>query len=133
MMGWLIIWTSQVLGKFKVHPNGRTSYEMCTGHRTKHEVDGFGEKLHFNFTTDKANNQKSVSDWSVGYFLGIVDETTAYIVGNDTGIYKVTTIRRMVENEDYDKQCLKDMMETVHDYYRHGARSKHPGDLCREE
>ena len=35
IMSWLINFTSDVLNRYKVHPNGRTNYEMTTGHRFK--------------------------------------------------------------------------------------------------
>ena len=47
---WLISWASEVLNRFKVHSNGRTSFEMTSGHRCKHKVVAFGEKVHFQHT-----------------------------------------------------------------------------------
>ena len=124
MMGWLVIWTSDVLGKWKVHKNGRTSYEMCTQHRCRHQVYGFGEKVHFKMTTDKAHHQKSVSEWQTGYFLGIVEASTAYIVCNATGAYACTTIKRLPDDESYDKACLDEVKVTVFEYFEHGIKTR---------
>ena len=38
---WLANWAGEAIIKFKVHQNGRTSYEMMTTHRCKHFVVGF--------------------------------------------------------------------------------------------
>ena len=43
LMSWLINFASDVLCRYKVHGNGRTNYEMVTGHRFKQAVCGFGE------------------------------------------------------------------------------------------
>ena len=32
MMSWLINFTSDVLNRYKIHPNGRTNFEMTTEH-----------------------------------------------------------------------------------------------------
>ena len=44
---WLTSWAAEVLNRFKVQANGRTSYEMMTQHRCRHKVAAFGEKVHF--------------------------------------------------------------------------------------
>ena len=62
-------------------------------------VAGFGEKVHFKITTDKAHHQKSISEGQTGYFLGNVEESSASIVANDTGAYAVTTIKRLPDIE----------------------------------
>ena len=69
MMRWLVGFTSEVLSKYKVHPNGRTSYEMTTGHRCKQMVCGFGERVHFKTTSDKNRKNKMDTEWDVGYFV----------------------------------------------------------------
>ena len=53
MMSWLMNFTSDVLNRYKIHPNGRTSSELTTGHRLKQATCGFAEKVHYKFTTDK--------------------------------------------------------------------------------
>ena len=58
MMSWLISFTSDVLCRYKVHENGRTNYEMVTGHRFKQPTCGFGEKVHFKINTDKNDRSK---------------------------------------------------------------------------
>ena len=36
MFTWLVVWTSEMLNKFKVKSNGRTVYESLTNHKCKH-------------------------------------------------------------------------------------------------
>ena len=78
-------------------------------------------------TTDKAHHQKSVSEWQTGYFLGIVEASTAYIVCNATGAYACTTIKRLPDDESYDKACLDEVKVTVFEYFEHGIKTKATG------
>ena len=68
-MSWLINFTGDVLCRYKVHGNGRTNYEMVTGHRFKQQVCGFAEKVHFKITVDKSQRSKMETDWGIGYYL----------------------------------------------------------------
>ena len=52
MMSWLVSFTSDVICRCKVHPNGRTNFEMVTRHRYKQMTCGFGGKVHFKINTD---------------------------------------------------------------------------------
>ena len=82
MMSWLVSFTSDVICRCKVHPNGRTNFEMVTGHRYKQISCGFGEKVHFKINTDKNQRQRSESEWSIGYYLGSNGRTTEHIIGS---------------------------------------------------
>ena len=49
LVDWLIARTADIVSKYTVYENGRTSYEMATQHVVKHKVIGFVEKVHFQF------------------------------------------------------------------------------------
>ena len=70
MMSWSVAFTSEVLGKYKVHADGRTTYEMTTGHRCGLPACGLGEKVGFSTTTYKTRKNKMDTEWDVGYVLG---------------------------------------------------------------
>ena len=40
---WLIVGVADLLSKYKVHENGRTTYKISTQHIWKGQVIGFGE------------------------------------------------------------------------------------------
>ena len=90
---WLTTWASGVINKFHVHADGRTSYELMTGHRCNHLIIGFGEKIWFKLA--KGDKHDYDTDWDEGYFLGVVTHTTKMQVGNAEGIYQCTTVRRL--------------------------------------
>ena len=49
LVEWFIVWTADILSKYTVHENGRTSYELATQPVVKHKSIGFAEKVHFQF------------------------------------------------------------------------------------
>ena len=65
MMSWLINSTSDVLSRYKIHPNGRTIIEMSTGHRLTQATRGFAEKVHYKFSTGKNRRNKMQTDWGI--------------------------------------------------------------------
>ena len=101
MMSWLVNFTGEVLSKYKVHANGRTSYEMTTGHRWQTTACGFGERVHFKTTTEKTRKNKMDTEWDVGFYLGSNPRTTEYLVANEAGVISCTTIRRMPDENAY--------------------------------
>ena len=106
MMSWLVSFTSDVICRSEVHPNGRTNFEMVTGHRYKQMTCGFGEKVHFKINTDKNHRQKSESAWNIGYYVGSNGRTTEHIIGSEHGIIECDTFKRMQDDLAYDKACL---------------------------
>ena len=107
LMTWLVSWAADVIFRSKIQSNGKTSYESITGHRCGQEVAGFAEKVHFKFTTDKNNRQKMNTEWSTGYFVGVNGKTTEYLIATEEGIFSCATIRRLPDDEAYDKECLQ--------------------------
>ena len=124
MMSWLISFTSDVLCRYKVHENGRTNYEMVTGHRFKQPTCGFGEKVHFKINTDKNDRSKMETDWSIGYYLGSNGRTLEHLIGSDQGIIKCDTFKRMEDDLAYDKACLETVKVGYREFVLKGASSK---------
>ena len=66
---WLIALASEILNRFKVQANGRTSYEMMTQHRCRHKVVAFAEKVHFQHT------KNSKGEYCASYVAITMDST----------------------------------------------------------
>ena len=74
----MIVWVEDMLSKYRVHEHGRTTYDMNTQHRCKHNIVGFGEKVHFQFKMPATErNACSNEKGGVGYFVGVVNRDTA--------------------------------------------------------
>ena len=79
MIQFMVSWAADVIRKYKVRSNGRTSYEEMTGHRVKHIIAGFGE--HLQFMTAKGNIQnKFEGEWSDRNVMGVVSRSLEYLV-----------------------------------------------------
>ena len=124
LMSWMINFAGDVLCRYKVHSNGRTNYEMVTGHRFKQPVCGFAEKIHFKVTADKSHRSKMETDWGIGYYLGTNGRTLEYLVGTEQGIIKCDTIKRMPDDVAYDKECLEIVKTGYREFVLKGASSK---------
>ena len=58
LFGWLVVWTAEILLKYRIRKDGRTSYEAMTKHRCTHQAVAFGERVQFKLATDKNNRHK---------------------------------------------------------------------------
>ena len=120
---WLASWASETIIKYKIQPNGRTSYEMMTGHKCKHFVVGFAEKVAFKISGLKTGQDKAESLWSEGYFLGVISRTTEYLIATTEGIVKCASIKRLLDGRAYDPACLEEVTKTFFEYIKEGAKS----------
>ena len=93
-MSWWINFTSDVLNRYKVHANGRTSFEITIGHRFKQATCGFSEKVNYKFTTDKNRRNKMETGWGIGD-LGTSRRIVEHRIGTEQGIVTVDTFSRM--------------------------------------
>ena len=116
---WLTTWTSEVMNKFQIQESGRTTYELMTGHRCKHLVIGFGEKVWFRLA--RGDKHDFDTDWDEGYFLGVITHTTDLLIGNSAGVFKCATVRRLPEAQAYDPKILDDINVTYSEYCKNGA------------
>ena len=120
---WLATWAGEAILKYKVQQNGRTSYEMMTGHRCKHFVVAFGEKVAFKMNSLKTGHDKAETTWSEGYFLGVISRTTEYLIGTADGVIKCAHLKRLPKERAYDPACLDEVKCTVYEYIKDGAKS----------
>ena len=68
LLGWLSVWSAEVINKCRPR-NGRTAYELMTGHRVKHLVVPFGDNLMTQFAAHKAAKNDFDTKWIAAYFL----------------------------------------------------------------
>ena len=69
-MPWLIEHTADVLSKFKVGDDGKTSYERLKVKKYVKELAEFGEKVHYRFETKAGSQQQLEVKWGEGFFMG---------------------------------------------------------------
>ena len=124
MMGWLVLWTTEILLKFRPRvADGRTAYEAMVGHRCKHPIFGVGEIVSFRTVVDKCNRHKADSDWREGAFLGVDTKSTQFLIGTASGIYKTSyhEVKRLTKERAYQEKYMNEVVVTVDDYLARGA------------
>ena len=94
-MTWLEAWAADVSCRYRIQSNGRANYENVTGHKGFQLITIFGERVMFNFTTEKNNRRKMGSDLDHGFFLGVNFGTTEYLIGSGDDVYSCATMRRV--------------------------------------
>ena len=122
LLSWLSIWSAEIINKYRPR-NGRTAYELMTGHRVKHLIMGFGEKIFAQFTADKSAKNDHDSRWIDAYFLGVETSSGSYLVANGDGIFKVANIRRHTSDTSFDAGILETVAVTHSSYVSNGAAS----------
>ena len=123
LFSWLVPFCAEIMNKFKIGSDGRTSYERITGHKCRHQVIGFAESVDFILETNKNNIHKADSRVMNGIFLGYEWRSTEYIVGTADGIFKCRTVRRKAEEIAYDVNCFDFLKIPYDDYVLKGAKT----------
>ena len=116
---WLVTWSAEVINKYRIQPSGRTAYEQMTGHRCKHAVVGFGEKVFFQHTEARKDDYRK----DVGVFLGVGDRDSTYLVGTKDGVYASPQVIRMVDDDSYDVDLLRQIEVRYYDYINDGVKA----------
>ena len=123
LFGWLIVWTSEILLKYRIRKDGRTPYEAMTKHRCNHQAIAFGEKVQFKLATDKNNRHKASSEWMNGVMVGIITRSTEFIIMNENGLYKCTRVQKAPNDIAYDSNCTEYAKFTYEQYVNAGAKT----------
>ena len=121
---WMVVWVADAISKYSVKDNGRTTYEMITQHSVKHKVVGFAEKVDYMMKISSGKrNACSNEKTGTGYFIGIVNRNTQYLVATKDGIVTRSTVRRYPDEQAYHKEC-KDIVKVMYsEYIKDGART----------
>ena len=128
MMEWLVLWTGEILSKSRPRvADGRTPYEVMTGHRCKHPMLGIGEVVAFRIVVDKTRRHKADGDWREGVFLGIDTRSTQFLVGTKGGLFKTSyhEVKRLTKEKAYQATYLDEITTTVEEYILKGASAEY--------
>ena len=106
VLAWMIEDSGTVMNLFhRGEPHdGMTAYHRLRGRPWKIDLPPFGESIEFMRRTQSKLDKR----WERGLFLGIKESTSEKIVGNNSGIFVVQSIRRIAEPR-YDAKLLTDL------------------------
>lgn len=103
-----------LLNRVRVTERGRTPHELTTGHRSKAPLAAFGEKIHWRNLRAVSRAGKFTSEWSYGIFLGI--SGAEVVIGTEEGIKRSRDIRRLPDDESWDRGILDKCQATFREY-----------------
>ena len=83
--------------------------------------------MHFKLEPNKNNRHKADTEFMVGTFVGYVWNTTEYIVVNIDGAFRCRTIRRMIDDQAYDPECVNNVKIRYDDFISDGLKSTFAG------
>ena len=86
------MYSSEALVRYKVNSDGRTAYEVMTGHRCKVQAIAFGEAVQFMFTVDKGDRHKAEPEWANGIFVGTISTSNAFFIVNKDGLFQCSRV-----------------------------------------
>ena len=112
---WCAWWAASVLNRYVVRPNGRTTYELITGHKTKMMVVSFGQHVLWRLPRKKSGAGKLDSEWLDGIFLGMAGTSNEAYIGTPTGVEKANDFRLVVD-EPYSPDDLRNFSTSIKEY-----------------
>ena len=79
LLSWLAVRACEVVDKYKVR-DGRTAYELATGHKVKHAVYSFGQRVWGMWSADKNIKNDHGSKWFEACVVGNVANCGSYLL-----------------------------------------------------
>ena len=103
------------MNRFVVRPNGRTTYELVTGHQMKIPLVSFGQHVLWRLPRKKSGAGKLDSEWLDGIFLGLAGTSSEAYIGTATGVEKANDFRLVVD-EPYNIDEIINFKTSVREY-----------------
>ena len=107
LVGWMVAWAAEVLLRFAVDESGRTAFERMTGHRVRHKVFAFWERILFKPAADPGHRNKLDGEWMCGLFADVVSRSGEYLVIVGDLISKAPIARAFLEKQGYDGKVVQ--------------------------
>ena len=105
IMSWIAKHAADMINKFHVGPDGKTSYEIIKGEKYTRSLVEFGEKIFFR--RGKLSKNKLEARWEEGIFLGTEWRTGAAHVGAKEGVLEAHGIRRVPQESRWNAELLQ--------------------------
>ena len=106
---WMVEHASVLIKRYLVGKDGKTAYERLRGKKSKMLGFEFGESVHFRRIPLQGRLGKLDSLWQTGLFVGYRTQSGEYMVANSEGAFKTRTMKRIPENERWNKGEIEGM------------------------
>ena len=104
---WMVRHAAQIINVCRVREDGQTAWQKMTGRRFHSKMVPFAEMVMFKIPKTKHRVGSFEDKWEVGCWVGIVPRSGEHLVATDTGVYKVSTIKRRMASERWSAECVK--------------------------
>ena len=112
---WCAWWASSIMNRYVVRPNGRTTYELITGHKTKMLVVNFGQHVLWRLPRKKSGAGKLDSEWNDGIFLGLAGTSSEAYIGSANGVVKANDFR-LADDSPYNMEDVMTFKTSIREY-----------------
>ena len=109
---WMVRHAAWTRARFGIKANMRTAYEDTFGGQYTGQILPFGEVLLFKVLHSSAGRKtggrqlQGDSVWERGVFLGKVNESDEFLVGNTKGVHSARTVRRLEESLRWNAEAI---------------------------
>ena len=104
---WMVRHAAQIINVCRVREDGQTSWQKMTGRRFYGKMVPFAEMVMFKIPKTKHRVGSFEDRWEVGCWVGIVPRSGEHLVATNTGVYKVSTIKRRMASERWSAEWVK--------------------------
>ena len=109
---WMVRHAAWTRARFGLKANMRTAYEDAFGGQYTGQILPFGEVLLFKIPHGSSGRKaggrilKGDSVWERRVFLGKMNETDEFLVGNGKGVHSLRTVRRLEERMRWSSEAI---------------------------
>ena len=113
---WIVADASCMLSRYKIGIDGQTAYERIKHKKLKMPIAEFGERvLCMPCVAKGTRGGDHEARYVCGVWLGIVQKSGEALIGNGTGVYPSTSIRRLPIDERWSAEAIKQVKATPWD------------------
>ena len=107
VLPWLMDYSGILLTRFRVGSDGKTAYQRVKGKPFKLALPEFGENVLFMLPRTKTEKKHKMDPkFETGIYVGLRQNSNELYVGNDKGVIKVRTIRRLPPASRWDNEMF---------------------------
>lgn len=104
---WLVDYAGTLISRFLRGPDGRTAFERSTGRPWRIRLPEFGECVLYQPLRGEREPKKIEPRFELGVYLGVQEGTAMRWIGTAEGTVRTWTIKRLPEEEKWQKEILE--------------------------
>ena len=116
---WVFEWAADLMTRYAhVGDLGKTAVQLIRGSKSSRNIAQFGEKILYKPLKLSGHHRGNMEDTFLdGIFLGMRLRSDEILIGTARGVIKTRTLRRRVEEEQWDPEFAKSIKENLDNLY----------------